>query len=370
MKKRVLSMLLTAGLLATMVMGCGSTAESSDTAASSDTTADGGKLTDITIASPTPLESFDHTVIYVAQEMGYFEEEGLNVTLEDGTGKDTKMVSAGQAQFAYPSPGLTLSAIEGGLDIEAVCNWDVVNIFGFAVKADSGINTWDDLKGKSIALGDASWQSIAEPILAKAGISADDVTWQVVGDSRFQAVETGQCDVLFTWLCEYGQCLGQGYDFSYLDGNEMIPQLSNGVVTSKAYAEKNPDIVKAMTAAYTKGIYFTYCNPEAAADIVLAKCTSLEMDKEAAKSAVEYCVKSYTGMTEEAQKAYIESGIGLYTDEPWKLAVESALASGTITSEIAVSDIYTNDYVVNDWDKAKVEEDAANYTFKSKQFTE
>lgn len=361
MKKRILSMLLAAMLATTVFAGCGDSSEKSSESGSED-------VVDITIASPTPLESFDHVVIYVAQEMGYFEEEGLNVTLEDGTGKDTKMVSAGQAQFAYPSPGLTLSAIEGGLDIQAICNWDIVNIFGFAVGADSGIESWGDFKGKSIALGDASWQSIAEPILAKAGISADDVEWEVVGDSRFQAVATGQCDILFTWLCEYGQCLGQGYDFSYFDGNEQIPQLSNGLVTSKAYAEANPDIVKKMTKAYTKGIYFCYANPEAAADILLTKCTSLEMDKAAAISAMEYCVKSFFGMSEEEQKAYIESGIGLYEEEPWKLAIESALSSGTITKEIDASTVYTNDYVVNDWDKAEVEEDAANYEFQSAQF--
>lgn len=375
MKKRILSMLLVAALAITSLAGCGgSTGSSSGSAETSEETSEetgeeaSEETVSITIASPTALESFDHAVIYVAQAMGYFEEEGLNVTLADGTGKDTKMVSAGQAQFSYPSPGLTLAAIEAGLDIVAVCNWDVVNIFGFAVGKDSGIASWEDFKGKSIALGDASWQSIAEPILAKAGIGAEDVTWEVVGDSRFQAVATGQCDILFTWLCEYGQCIGQGYDFSYFDGNEQIPQLSNGLVTSRAYAEENPDVVKKMTKAYTKAIYFCYANPEAAADTVLAKCPSLEMDKEAAISAMEYCVKSFFGMTEEAQKAYIESGIGLYEEEPWKLAIESSLASGTITKEIDASTVYTNDYVVNDWDKTEVEEDAAAYEFQSAQF--
>jgi len=362
MKKKLIALLLALTLVMVTLAGCGS----SDT---SDETGE-GELVDITLAAPTPLESFDPAIFYVGLAMGYFEEEGINLTLEDATGTDTKMVSSGQAEFAYPSPGVILSALEADMDVLAVGNGNVVNIFGFATNADSGIDSWDDLKGKSIALGDASWQSIAEPILEKAGIGADEVEWVVVGDSRFQSVDTGQTDALLTWLTEYGQCLGQGYDFDYLDGNEVLPQLSNGLVTSQAYADENPEIVEKMLTAYEKSIYFCYLNPEAVADIVLTECTGLEMTKDAAVGAAEYAKKSYLGLTEEDQEAYIESGIGYYTDAPWEAAVEASLSTGVITEDIDVSTIYTNEFVDETWDKTEVEADSDNYEFTSPQFTE
>lgn len=377
MKKRILSGILTVMMAITMLAGCGSKATDSTnidsgtktTVKESDTEESSGELTHVTVATPTTLESLDQVVPFIAEKMGYFEEEGLDVTIVDGTGNDTKMIAAGQAQFGCPSPAVMMAADEAGLDLIAVCNYCVVNVFGFAVPEDSSIETWADFEGKTIALGDASWQSIAEPILEAAGIDVTKVEFQVIGDTRYQAVANGQCDILLTWLGEYGQLLGQGYKFRYFDGNEVSPQISNGIVCQRTYAENNPEIIKKMTTAYCKAIYFLYCNPEAAGDILLTRCPSIELSKDELLSALEYSNKTNLGVTEEDQKAYIESGIGLYDKQLWQNTMEAAFKAGTITKEMDVSMLYTNDYVVTDWDKAEVEEDAKEYTeFTSEAF--
>ncbi|MDR0886718.1 MAG: ABC transporter substrate-binding protein, partial [Clostridiales Family XIII bacterium] len=328
------------------------------------------KLTHIKIASPTFPESFDQIHHYVPIYLGYFEEEGLEVELVDGTGKDTKLLQSGDVQFIGPSSGLVLSGREAGLDLQTVFNECPVNIFGFAVKSDSDIKDWKDFEGKSIALGDASWQPLAEPILQAGGIDTTKIEWVVLGDTRYQGVDKGQADILFTWLGEIGQLLGQGFDFRYFNGDELLPQVSNTIVTTETYAAENPEIVKAYNRALAKGIYFIFNNPEAAADIVLQSVPSLEIDKAGAVSTSDYCVKTYLGVTEEEQKAAIEAGIGTSYDETWTNAIDAALKAGTITKDVDAKDVFTNDYIDNSWDKAAVEEDAKNYEFKSKQFTE
>ncbi|MFP3154504.1 ABC transporter substrate-binding protein [Lachnospiraceae bacterium ZAX-1] len=393
MKKKI-GLLLAVILVVGAFAGCGQTAESNEapkakeSKVAADDTAETKEpeepaeetkgeetkeeeLIHIKVASPTFPESFDQIHHYLPIYLGYFEEEGLEVEIVDGTGKDSKLVQSGEVQFVGPTAGLVLSGREAGLDLLSVFNECPVNIFGFAVKNDSEIKEWKDFEGKSIALGDASWQPLAEPILQAGGIDTSKIEWVVLGDTRYQGVDRGQADILLTWLGEIGQLLGQGFDFRYFNGDELLPQVSNTIVTTSTYAKENPEIVKKYNRALAKGIYFLYLNPQAAADIVLQSVPSLEIDKEGAIGTSDYCIKTYLGVTQEEQTDFIENlGIGTLKEESWTSAIKASLDAGTITKDVVATDVFTNDYIDNSWDKAEVEEDAKNYTFKSKQFTE
>lgn len=62
-------------------------------------------LRDITFVQPSPsaINSFP---VFVAIGEGYFEEEGLNVSVEaiNGSGAVLQALSAGQAHFGRPAP--------------------------------------------------------------------------------------------------------------------------------------------------------------------------------------------------------------------------------------------------------------------------
>lgn len=58
----------------------------------------------------------------------------------------------------------------------------------------------------------------------------------------------------------------------------------------------------------------------------------------------------------------------MYTDKLWQYAIDASLDSGTIKKEVKPSEIYTNKYVDNSFDKSSVEKDADNYKFQSKVF--
>lgn len=369
--KKVISLLLTLALGAACIAGCTSESGESSTSPSESSAKDG--LTKVTFVSPTALESYDYLAIYVGKYLGYFEDEGLDVELVEQTGTDDmKMLASGTAQFAYPSPGVMWSCIDAGItDVQAICNYDSIMIFGIAVNADAGIESFSDLKGKDVALATESWSSLLAPILNGAGMETTDVNLVTYGDGRYEAVASGSAPALGTWLSEYCQLVGQGYNFEYLDGNTVAPQVSNSLCTSKTFMESDPETVQKFVNAFTKSMYFCYCNPEAAADITLLTCPNLEIEWEGALGAAEGDIKQIFGITEEDMEKTIEYGIGKFDDTLCQNAVDHLYEAGTISNQYTATDYYTNEFVDEiSWSKEDVEADAAEYECSSKQYLE
>lgn len=367
--KKVIGAALAAALVAGCFSGCGGAASSGGAAGAVAKTADG--LDQVTFVSPTPLESYDYLAIYAGQKLGYFKDEGIDLKLVEQTGTDDmKMLASGQAQFAYPSPGVMWSCIDAGItDVKAICNYDSIQIFGIAVNKSAGISSFEDLKGKNIALATESWSSLLAPVLSGAGLSTKDVNMVTYGDGRFEAVGSGSTPALGTWLSEYCQLTGQGYDLDYLDGNTVAPQVSNALCTSKKMMESNPDLVQRFVNAFTKSMYFCYCNPEAAADTTLLACPNLDIDWAGALGAAKGDVQQIFGVSEADQKKTIEGGIGKFDDTMCQNAADNLHKAGAVSKEYKAADYYTNEFAEKiSWDKAEIEKDAKDYKCASAQY--
>ena len=361
-KKRMLAGLLAAGTLLTTLSGCGGgTAASSGADAG---TSDSG-LTTVRWVSPAAVASFDFCWMYVAQEMGYFADEGLQVEMvENVDGSDARYLAAGSADFGASSPGVGLSTVDvGATNIKAVLNQNASNIFGIAYKTDSGIKDWSDLAGKSIAVTAESMVSIYNPILEAAGVDTSTVNYVVFSNARYEALDSGSVDAMATWVSEYEMCLGLGYSgWGYLSGNDVLPQIANSIWVNTDYAAANPENVKGFVRAMEKAMYFCYKNPEAAADITLNDYPSIECTWDGAVGAVKGNVQGMLGMTEEEQKARVDGHtIGIFDMDVVQQTIDNLLAGGSIRTELKAEDYYTNEYVDTTWDYAEVDADAAAY---------
>lgn len=345
-----------------------STDENSTDAPSTDegsTDTDSAELTKVTLVMPRSVETLVDAIFWTSEKMGYFEENGIDFELQEATGTDIQMVAAGQADFACPAPSAILPALEAGLDIIAVEQYGAWNIFGFAALNGSGIDTWEDLNGKTIALGDASWEALCQPLLDAAGVT--DVSYVVAGDNRYVQVEEGKIDVLFTWLDEIYLLQAQGYDFNYIDGNEVLKNSANALICSTEMVENNPEVVQGFVKAVQMGSYFLACNPEAAADIVLEKFPQLSttVDFAGACSVMDSIKVQTYGVTDEDFES-MSNPTGYFFKEKWDLNIDANVTSGVISAPIAHEDIYTNQFVENGMtqaDKDRVAADAESYVF-------
>jgi len=334
-----------------------------------------GELREITYVLPRTAEVLEDTPFWVAQNLGYLAEEGLTLKMEQAFGTtDLKMVATGQADFAAPGPSFTLAGIEEGLPIKVVSAYDAINIWGMCVLNNSKVQTWEDMKGAvekygkklTVALGDASWEMLVTPTLVAAGVDpVKDIEWVVAGENRYIQVAEGKLDMLFTWPGEAWQLIGQGYDFKYIDGDDVLKTNSNSIISNLNLIENEPEVVQGFVTALAKSIYFVKYNPEAAAAVSCNQWPNIDVTWKAALYVQQGRAYQMFGAPGGADEQKLLDNIGFSWEDKWLLNVKVAKESGVIKTDLTPDQIFTNEFFDNTWDRAKVEADADSYDVAS-----
>lgn len=316
------------------------------------------ELRQVKYVLPRSLEVLDDAHVWAGLKMGYFAQQGLDLSIEQSYGTtDIKMLAADQAEFAIPSPGFQMVGRDQELPLKSIFQVDTRQIFGFCVKAGSDIKTIEDLKGKTISLGDAAWDAISNQFIVAAGLKPEDVNYVVGGESRAQMVDQGQADAVLTWQKEFQLWAGQGLEFDYIDGEPYIPGCANSVVVTEKRLSEEPELIKAFGRAYAQALYFTKLNPQAATQIVLAQFPAIKLTMEQALPSIEALVYITNDKDTETK------GYGWHNVDEWNLVKKYMMETGILTDDIDVTTLWTNEFVdyYNDFDKAAVEADAKNF---------
>src|SRR3712207_4724554 len=116
-----------------------------------------GEVREVTVGA---LPILPTAALYAGIEEGFFEERGIEVTVETGQGGAALLpaVMAGQIDFATSNPVSLLQAREEGLDVRVISHWTSAlsegetDINGVVAAADSGIASAADLAGKRVAI--------------------------------------------------------------------------------------------------------------------------------------------------------------------------------------------------------------------------
>jgi NitT/TauT family transport system substrate-binding protein len=93
-----------------------------------------------------------HAGIHLASEKGWFKQNGLDVTVEDGNGSVTtvQLVGAGRFDVGNASLAPMMIARDKGLPVRAIANFVRKNDIGLLVPRGSNLKTPKDLAGKKI----------------------------------------------------------------------------------------------------------------------------------------------------------------------------------------------------------------------------
>jgi NitT/TauT family transport system substrate-binding protein len=321
-----------------------------------------GALQKIVWVSPRgSLEVEDDFNLWVADKLGYFKDQGLQVELQPGPLEAlavTKLVAGGQADVGYPSPGVFLASVDAGMPL--VQPWDMMlgQTFNFAVKPDSPIKTVKDLAGKSIALGSEGWKVIVDPILVEAGVDPKTVTYLNAGNQWAQAVSLGKADAALSWRGLTSQWGAQGLNYRYLIGTDFSKDPSNGYVI-RAADLKDPakkDMWERFFRANAMAFEFARQNPRAAAQIVYEQFPAI---REQMKPQLAF--DSFL----ELASLYLASGIqgkgyGYNDMTNWQNYIDRVYKLGQIKTDYKADQVLTNELIAgaNNFDKAKVKADA------------
>lgn len=312
---------------------------------------------------PAAVGSLDDIIYAVGWSLGFWDEEDLEMKVEVSIGSETKMVAAGRADSCGASPYILLNAIEAGIPLLSFYQVDSINFFCFGFHPDKGYTSMEDLKGKTIALGNISWKNIADANLIAGGVDPSEVEYVVTADSRSQLAWDQKVDAVLTWEKEYQQWQAAGMNFDLIYGWDYLKGPANSWSTTAANLNNPEWCEKAYKAARgaSKAMYFIHCNPGAAAEICLNYFPSLKETTayDIAITAVAAATQVHTGSGRFLDEEY---GFGYHDEELWATMQEYCVKAGVITEEIDPSYVYTNQFTKGvEIDREKIEKLAAEY---------
>jgi len=141
----------------------------------------------------------DHGPLIVAQELGYFKDQRLDVELVAPADPSAppKLVAAGQADIAISyQPQLHLQVSEG-LPLKRVGTLVATPLNCLLVLEDGPINTPADLKGKTIGFSVAGVEeALLTAVLGRYGVNFSDVELVNVNFSLSPSLMSGQVDAV------------------------------------------------------------------------------------------------------------------------------------------------------------------------------
>lgn len=242
MKKKCLSAFLALGMLLSLFTGCAGDNEPTPTPAEPTPT----PAVDTTpTPAPEPLEPIDMKIgigyhlgcalFFVAQEAGYFEEYGLNVTLEPfGSGTDAlAAMRSGTLDCVDLGSTSTFSLISQGAED--------VRIFGGQMHEGSGIiclpeneerfSDFENYRGARLALVPMSTGDVVYRYgLTQAGLtygpegSGADVTLVELDSAAvvIEAVKKGEVDCGGVWIPHLANAASQGLSIAMLSGEVIL----------------------------------------------------------------------------------------------------------------------------------------------------
>ena len=278
---------------------------------------------------------------YVAQEKGFFAEEGLNVDIGHvtSTGDNFRLLASNSIQITTADAAVVLQRRAGdpSLPIIAIALIGQRGQQGFAVLANSDIQTPMDWAGKIAGYKGTEPTPDYFAILEAVGLDLNDVEEQRVGfDPR--ALTSGEVDIYPVFISNEPDTLQRrGHEVKVFEAtNYGVPTLGLTYITSESYLEKSPGIVERFLRAALKGISYAIDHPEETLDIVIQYAPLEERDHMRFMLDTEL-LAAQTPMTKE-------NGIGWMTSEQWRslhdLLVEYDSIDGPITN---VTDAYSLD---------------------------
>lgn len=269
-----------------------------------------GDLTKITfVLDWTP--NTNHTGLYVADKLGYFEEAGIEVEIvqppEDGA---EVLVASGEAQFGVSFQDSMAPALTGDnpLPITAVAAIIQHNTSGIISRKGEGMDTPKGMEGHSYS----TWNGPIELATLEQVVETDGGDFSKVElipstvTDEVSALKTNSTDsiwIFYAWAGVKTELEGLETDyFAFADIDPVFDYYTPVIIAGNEFLEENPDTAKAFLEALTKGYEYAIENPEEAADIL---CEAVpELDKDLVLASQQYLASQY--QADASKWGYIE----------------------------------------------------------------
>lgn len=326
---------------------------------------------------PVRIIDESYTPLAVAKYLGYFAQEGLDVTLQavGGSNEAAIQISAGNGDIGAASPAQALVGMQSATNMQIQYFYDLyyANIWSLSVTPDSPIKSVAELKGKKVgvaAMGSAG-TTFGKAFATKAGLNPDkDITFIPVGSGAqaLTAVKTNAVDALAFWDAALAKFEVAGLTMRELPVDPVLATLPDvSLLARPETIRKDPEMIKGFARAVAKGYDFTMANPAAAVAITWKMYPEAMPRNVSADKALEEGVKVNQRRMAIWSSPQTQEKHGRFSDEDWKKLVAFMMEQGIMKEDVPTSRIFTNAFIdaANAYDRAAVIAQAKAFDIKT-----
>ena len=326
MKHKIVALFLMAALLA--LPGCGNTPPTRQT-----------PLQKVTVLLDW-FPNTNHTGLYVAQQQGYYQAEGLDVEIiQPPEGGQVQLLAAGQGDFAISAQEEIIMARSQGIPVVAVAAVIQHNTSGFAAPQDRGVKTPADFEGKTYG----GWGSPAEEAVLKSLMNkyqADFSKLKVLNIGSADFFTSVQKDIDFAWIF-WGwtgiEAELKNMPLSFISLREVEPRLdyyTPVLVSRENLLNSNPDLAKRFMKATSRGYQYAIQDPDKAAEILLGKIP--ELNRDLVINSQRYLAAQY--QADASRWGEMQAGV-------WQGYADFMFENGLLSSQIDTAAAFSNDFL-------------------------
>jgi ABC-type nitrate/sulfonate/bicarbonate transport system substrate-binding protein len=336
-----------------LVAACGSDDDSGDASESADATTtadDGTTASDGTTgdgdSSPGELQPVDFHIswlpggdnlaFWMGVEQGFFEAEGLDVTIRSSNDPtlSIKLAAAGEIPLVQAYTGDVIISAASGDPVVSLYDLTDRSPFGIVTMPDSGITTAEQLEGKTIGVTTLPIdRAFFAAMLRDVGLTEDDVTIVDPGQGGVAQMIAGNLDGTSAVLTYEPIILeAEGYpdaNFIYYADYGAPDSSFFNIVANPEWLEDNGDTARAFIRGYRNAVEWTNANTTEAAELFVKQFPEQDAEIVAA-----------------IWSAYSEiGGTGEQSIEQWQELADFLEADGQISEPVDVTTFVSNDYI-------------------------
>ncbi len=306
------------------------------------TTAFAQDLTKVTVRLAFIAGGID-APFFVAKSKGYFEAEGLDVEIIDGTGSTDTIQAVGNGSVQLGNAGLGALA-----QASAQAKFDnITAVFGLVQKdpssiislKGSGIASPKDIEGKKFATEAGNFSDgMIGAWAAVNGVDLDKVEL-IVTDNYMQALLKGDADFINAWANPDGDKVAAFAEIEppMLFADYGVNLLGSSVIVRKDWLAENGELMKGYLRAVSKAHADVLANPEEALDLFMENRP--DADREAIATEIEVMEKyRHTAATEGKPFGYVDPEDLKQTIS--LLETYAGIPTGWVTPEMVYTDAY------------------------------
>lgn len=235
------------------------------------------------------LPGGDKSPVYVGVQQGFFEDEGLEVSIASGRGSTDAItkIATGQADIGSADIGALMAAKaqDDSLPVKAVYSIFNQAPHAFFTFEKNGIAKLTDIDGKKVATSPFTSSNAFLPLVLKGNGLAEDAVKLTKADpgALGPMLMNGGTDAIIAWVTNIAlfadQAKATGNELVVLPWSDAGLELySSSVVASEKFLSDRPDVAKRFMRAFDKSLKFTHDNPRKAAEDLHSMVPEVDVD--------------------------------------------------------------------------------------------